>query len=81
MNIHRIQKWGNSLALRIPKPLAIQTGLDNQTPVTMKVIEGNIVICPQSKASIELSQLVKKIDEQNIHAEVEFGSKPGRESW
>jgi len=81
MNTHRIQKWGNSLALRIPKPLALQTGLENNTLVTITIVDGNILICPQSKASIELSKIVEKIDEKNIHSEVEFGQSQGCELW
>ncbi len=29
----RIQKWGNSLALRIPKSFAVETGLDQDVLV------------------------------------------------
>ncbi|NLJ39748.1 MAG: AbrB/MazE/SpoVT family DNA-binding domain-containing protein [Candidatus Atribacteria bacterium] len=81
MNTHRIQKWGNSLAIRIPKPLAAQVGFKNQTPVTIEVSEGSIVVSPQSEANMQLSQMVDKINQHNIHNEIDFGIKQGRESW
>jgi len=81
LNTHRIQKWGNSLAIRIPKPLAVQVGFKNQTPVTIEVSDGSIVISPQSEATMQLSQMVDNINQQNIHREIDFGTKQGRESW
>jgi len=81
LNTHRIQKWGNSLAIRIPKPLAAQVGFKNQTPVTIEVSDGSIVISPQSEATMQLSQMVDNINQQNIHREIYFGTKQGRESW
>ena len=81
MNTHRIQKWGNSLAIRIPKPLAAQVGFKNQTLVTIEVSDGSIVISPQSEPMMHLSQMIDKINQQNIHKEIDFGIKQGRESW
>lgn len=81
MNTHRVQKWGNSLAIRIPKPLAAQVGFKNQTPVTIEVSDRSIIISSQSEATMQLSQMVDKINRQNIHSEIDFGIKQGRESW
>ena len=42
----RVQKWGNSLALRIPKPLATQVGLEANTPVRLLLRGEELVIVP-----------------------------------
>ena len=44
-----IQKWGNSLALRIPKPLAAEVGLEDNSPVELSLCEGKLVISPVAK--------------------------------
>ena len=40
----RVQKWGNSLALRIPKPLAVQIGLEPNSPVELSLRGKELVI-------------------------------------
>ena len=42
----RVSRWGNSLALRIPRPLAIKAGLDENSPVELLLVEGKLVISP-----------------------------------
>ena len=37
----RVQKWGNSLALRIPKPFAAEVGIENDSPVRIELVEGD----------------------------------------
>jgi antitoxin component of MazEF toxin-antitoxin module len=39
----RVQKWGNSLALRIPKPLATEIGLRRNSPVDVSLVDGRLV--------------------------------------
>lgn len=40
----RIQKWGNSLALRIPKSFAAEAGLSENSPVDLALVEGRLVV-------------------------------------
>jgi hypothetical protein len=44
--ITRLQKWGNSLALRIPKPFAAEAGLEQEGQVNLTLMDGKIVISP-----------------------------------
>lgn len=76
----RVQKWGNSLALRIPRSFAEETHLKFGSPVKMVVSDGKIVIAPVSP-EYQLEELVAQINESNLHGEVVASSRAGRESW
>lgn len=80
MRVH-IQKWGNSLALRIPKPFAEDTKVKEGTVVDLSVSEGKLVAAPVRKKKATLRQLLAKVNKGNIHCEVDFGPSVGRESW
>ena len=75
----RVQKWGNSLALRIPKPLATQVGLEANTPVRLLLRGEELVIAPVTLPSLKLDDLLAQITEHNLHGEVDSGPAVGRE--
>jgi antitoxin MazE len=77
----RIQKWGNSLALRIPKSFAIEVGLQQETAVEISMIDGKLVIAPIAKPTQTLEQLLTNVTEENLHHEVNFGFAIGNETW
>lgn len=77
----KIQKWGNSLALRIPKSFAEETGLSADTPVELTMIDGALLIRPVPKAEISLKALLRGITDENRHDEVDWGPPHGREAW
>jgi len=77
----QVQKWGNSLALRIPKSFARETGIDQGTAVDISLEEGEIVIRPLTEPAYSLDDLLSKVTKQNIHKEVDTGPPQGRESW
>ena len=77
----RIQKWGNSLAVRIPRTFANDAGLDRDTPVEIGLHEGSITIRPVVQETHDLAQLVSGITADNLHGEVDTGAPIGRESW
>ncbi len=67
--VTKIQKWGNSLALRIPKALAAETGLDTNSPVEIRVVNGQIHIVPVQEPRYELDALLDDITAANLHGE------------
>jgi len=67
----RVRKWGNSLALRIPKSFASEVGLKNESPVEVSTEDVKLVIAPVAKPEFTLKQLLAKITPENIHHEVE----------
>ena len=77
----RVQKWGNSLALRIPKSFATEVGLQRETSVEISLANGKLVITPVAKPKPTLKQLLAKVTKGNLHHEVDTGAAVGNEMW
>ncbi|MGH7262408.1 MAG: AbrB/MazE/SpoVT family DNA-binding domain-containing protein [Candidatus Rokuibacteriota bacterium] len=77
----QIQKWGNSLALRIPKPFAEDVAVKEGTIVDLSVSKGKVIAVPVRGKRATLKQLLARVKKGNLHREVEFGRSVGRESW
>ena len=77
----RIQKWGNSLGLRIPKAFAEQAGVEAGSAVDLALEDGDLVIRPTRAPKYDLAALLRGITDENVHAEVETGRPVGREVW
>ena len=76
----KVQKWGNSLAIRLPPTLAREMGLSNQSIVELSWRDDQIILRPV-KSSFTLEQLVAGITDENLHGEVDTGAPVGKESW
>lgn len=76
-----IQKWGNSLAVRIPKPFAEEVRLKSGTLMDISVQDGEIVLKPGTRARPSLAALLKGVRKGNLHSETSFGQPAGREAW
>jgi antitoxin MazE len=76
-----IQKWGNSLALRIPKAVARDTHLESGSVVNLAVRQGKVVIEPRKKRKFQLDDLLKGVSKKNIHDGIDTGPAVGREVW
>jgi antitoxin MazE len=76
-----VRKWGNSLALRIPKSFASEVGLQNESPVEVSMEDGKLIIVPVAKPELTLKQLLAGVTPENIHHEVETGPSTGTETW
>ncbi len=77
----RVKKWGNSLALRIPKPLAVEIGLEDDSPVNLSLMDGKLVITPIVRSELGLETLLAQVTEGNLHREVDTGPAVGGEVW
>ena len=75
----RVHKWGNSLAVRIPRPFAVEAGLDENSPVDVSLEGGSLVVRPVRRAT--LAQLLARITDENVHGEVDTGRNVGNEVW
>ncbi len=73
-----IKKWGNSLGVRIPKIIAKDLKITEGTLATIEDIDGQIVISPEKN---RLQNILKQINAENIHSEIDFGMQKGQESW
>jgi len=79
--VTKIQKWGNSLGVRIPKSFAVEAGVEDGSAVDISVDGGRLVIRPIGKARYDLEELVAEVRQDNIHYEISTGDATGREVW
>lgn len=77
MNAH-IQKWGNSLGLRIPMQLAKQLHLNPGSRVTLQVENGQIII---QTPKYELEAMLNDITPENKHEQILDDEQLGQEEW
>lgn len=77
----KIQRWGNSLGLRIPRAFAVEAGVDVGAEVALSVRDGDLIVRPTRRAKYRLDDLVRKITPKNLHREVDTGTPVGREVW
>ncbi len=77
----RVQKWGNSLALRIPKSFATEVGLQTDSSVEVSLVKGKLVIAPIVKRKLTLRALLAQVTDNNLHREVDTGPAVGNEAW
>ncbi len=77
----RIQKWGNSLAVRIPGAFVREVHVSNGTSVDLSIDDGRIVIDPRIEHEYRLDDLLKGITSDNMHAEIDTGEVVGQEAW
>ena len=77
----RVKKWGNSLALRIPKSFATEVGLDFDTPVDLSLVDGKLVVTPAIKPALTLEHLLAQVTEDNLHLEVDTVPPMWNEAW
>ena len=77
----RVHRWGNSLAIRIPKPVASELGLENNSEVELAYSEGKLTISPVIVTKYSLTDLISAINKSNLHKEVDAGSPKGSEVW
>lgn len=77
----RVQKWGNSLAIRIPQALAAELGLSSGSIADLRTHEGKLEVVPITEETTELARLLELVTEDNLHGEVDTGESAGREEW
>ena len=78
--VTRVQRWGNSLALRIPHSFAVQAKVSEGTAVDIAIERDRLVVKPVQH-QYRLRDLLKGIDRRNRHAEVSTGAAVGKEVW
>ena len=77
----QVQKWGNSLAVRIPKAFASDLGLEHDATVELELGDGCLVLRPTVGPTYELRELVSRVTEDNRHGEYDVGGPAGDEQW
>ncbi len=77
-SMFQVQKWGNSLGIRIPKSLALKVGIEEGSEVDLDVEDGHLIIKPKSAT---LDEILSQVTPENLHKEVPTGELQGREVW
>lgn len=76
----RVQKWGNSLAVRIPKSFAEEAGLQANAAIEMSLVEGALVLQPLAFLQVTLNELLSGITDANLPTEWDTGPLVGKEA-
>jgi antitoxin MazE len=77
----KIQKWGNSLAVRIPKAMVSGKNLSDGSVVEMRLTGGGLLLKPVRPTGYRLEDLLAGVTKDNRHGEVDMGPPVGREVW
>ena len=77
----KVQKWGNSLAVRLPEHVVAEAGFTPGKEVTVKNVRNTIVIAPVRRKRPTLAELVATITPENLHEAVDWGEPMGKEAW
>lgn len=76
-----VQRWGNSLAVRIPKAFAEEIHLRQGVEVEMSLEEGKVVLAPPRPVAPKLADLLAQVTPENSHDETDWGAPVGKEIW
>ena len=74
-----LKKWGNSLALRIPKDIANTLQVGNNSKIELEMSNGTLILKPKKEHLLE--NLVAQINSENLHSEIDTGKRLGNEEW
>ncbi|HEX5077820.1 MAG TPA: AbrB/MazE/SpoVT family DNA-binding domain-containing protein [Geminicoccaceae bacterium] len=76
----RVSRWGNSLAVRIPRTVADQARIEEGQEVELTVTDGCLTIRPRARG-YTLDELLEQVTPENRHDEVDWGKPEGGEVW
>jgi antitoxin MazE len=76
----KVQRWGNSLAVRIPKAFADDMGLSEESAIEMELADGALRLSPAAP-TYRLEDLLAEVTDENLHEEVDTGPAVGKEVW
>lgn len=77
----KVSRWGNSLALRLPKKLATSHKIFEGSNVEIIEKEEGLLLRPSTNQTYDLNDLLEGITKENVHKEVSTGAGRGRETW
>jgi antitoxin MazE len=76
-----LHRWGNSVGLRLPKPLLEQLGLKEGSEVDVKVENNRLVIEPARRRRYTMAELLEGFTPDDRSSEVDWGPPVGKEVW
>jgi antitoxin MazE len=76
-----VGRWGNSLAVRLPKVIVEKAGLVEGEALDVKVSSSGDVVLSRARKRYTLDELVAGITPENRHDEIDLGRAVGKEIW
>jgi antitoxin MazE len=76
-----IQKWGNSLGVRLPANLLNKKTLKAGSRVVIKETDTGLSIEVVKKPAVNLDGMLRAINPKNLHHEHDWGKAVGNEVW
>lgn len=75
-----IRRWGNSLAVRVPRSFAETLGLEDGSVVDLTMTDGRLVISPK-RPKYALDDLLVGVARENSQPDFDWGEPVGKEVW
>jgi antitoxin MazE len=76
-----VKRWGNSLAVRLPKDLAQTLELDEGSSITLEIVEDGLLVKSSKPRRRDLETLLRGVTRETIHDETDWGEALGKEAW
>lgn len=77
----QVAKWGNSLAVRIPRTILREAGMEEGDYLSLDVAGDGSIVLRSTKPKYSLDELVMGITPGNCHRETDWGPPVGKEVW
>jgi antitoxin MazE len=77
----KVQRWGNSLGLRIPRAFAAEAAVEAGAAVELSLRDGDLTVSRPRRPKYRVDELVRTVNAKNLHGEVDTGDPVGREAW
>ena len=77
----KLQKWGNSLGVRIPSNIVKSMKLNKDDVLDIENVDGKIIISIIKKKSVSLKELFKNYKGENLTKEFSWDVPQGKEIW
>jgi len=75
----KVQKWGSSLAVRIPKAVAEAAGVGERDDLEIEVVD-QVIRIRRCARTPSLAVLLDRVTADSLHGEADFGAPTGRET-
>jgi antitoxin MazE len=79
VTVVKVQKWGNSLGIRIPVSYTEQLNLKDGSEVELELMGQEVILRPK-RTKLSLNELLSRITPENRHQEIDFGKSEGNEA-
>lgn len=77
----QVSRWGNSLAIRLPRNILKDAGVEEGDRVSLDLAKDGAIVLRSTRRKYTLDELVAGITTKNRHAEIDFGKPRGKEVW